>query len=611
VLSRLVRVRGLAWKLAIPAACLAVVGQLALSGTASATHTVASVHHAATITSSKHNFLDCNLTQMRRLCTDPRGPINTSGERYRFVDGKTHAYVGHDEPSVKFISSAAGSGNTMTYGMQLSRDPSKTPTATGSVTKYGELSVAPWFGLPICDPNSYPQNACTPDSDANSGLISDSGAAGSAFMELQFYPPGFTPFIDSTSCSKTQWCAAMTIDSLECTFNFASCNNNCIEPVNFAFLQTNGVPAGPPAPQDPTASTFLGNSHTLKMNPGDVLKVSITDPGAGFTTTVQDVTTGRTGFMVASSANGFQNTSIADCSGTPFTFHAEYSSAKQQNQVPWAALEGGVLMQQEIGHGESCSSVSSKLGFATSFGDGSSYVDPKVYQVCNGGTEGSGKKGEGPCNVNTGNCTGATAQGKTGPKACPVKNAGTGQLCEFSDASCFPKGSRSVLIDGSPATESAPVAICYQNAFQNGDLDFDGLSYRADWPNGSSSFPTPMRYVGPFTGGNTYPSIQFETDAAGSEGLCNVTTGHNCTAPPLGAKFYPFWTMNKVQTLSGLSGKGVCLWNFGNVISGVTSKNFGKAAQYGTPDIARYGGTLTSKVINNPELASGCKSVSF
>ena len=41
----------------------------------------------------------------------------------------------------------------------------------------------------------------------------------------------------------------MTIDSLACTFNFATCNNNCIEPVNFAYMQTNGVPAGPPSPQ--------------------------------------------------------------------------------------------------------------------------------------------------------------------------------------------------------------------------------------------------------------------------------------------------------------------------------------------------------------------------
>ena len=64
--------------------------------------------------------------------------------------------------------------------------------------------------------------------------------------------------------------------------------------------------------------------------------------------------------MIASAANGFMNTNIADCAGTPFTFHAEYSTASQQNQVPWAALEGGVLMQQEIGHSEVCNSVTNQ-----------------------------------------------------------------------------------------------------------------------------------------------------------------------------------------------------------------------------------------------------------
>ena len=93
----------------------------------------------------------------------------------------------------------------------------------------------------MCDPNSYPQNPCTPDSDTNIGA-NTAAAAGSAFMELQFYPPGYTPFIDSASCSGTKWCAALKIDSLECTFNFVTCNNNCIEPINFAYLQTNGVP---------------------------------------------------------------------------------------------------------------------------------------------------------------------------------------------------------------------------------------------------------------------------------------------------------------------------------------------------------------------------------
>jgi hypothetical protein len=390
VRAYLVRVRRLAWRVAVPAACLAVAGQLVLPGTASATHTVASAKAA---THSNLNLLDCNATFFKKLCADPHGKPD-EGYLSRFRDPITGAYVGHDEPSVKFISSRVGSGNTMTYGMRLSTDPAKAPTASGSVTHYGELSVAPWFGLPMCDPNSYPQNPCTPLSDSNTGLGAPTDA-GSAFMELQFYAPGFTPFIDSTSCSRTQWCAALTIDSLECTFNFATCNNDCIEPVNFAFLQTNGVPAGPPSPQDTNVSTLFGNGHTLKMNPGDRLTVSISDvPSSGspdrggMKAVVRDLTTGQTGFMVASAANGFQNTSITDCSGTPFSFHAEYSSAKQQNQVPWAALEGGVLMQQEIGHGEACSSVSNKLGFSASFADGSSYNDPKVFQTCNGGQEG-------------------------------------------------------------------------------------------------------------------------------------------------------------------------------------------------------------------------------
>jgi hypothetical protein len=600
VRAYLVRVRRLAWRVAIPAACLAVAGQLALSGTASATHTVASVKAA---TSSKLNLLDCNATFFEKLCTDPHGKPD-EGYLSRFRDPITGAYVGHDEPSVKFISSRAGAGNTMTYGMRLSTDPAKAPTASGSVTHYGELSVAPWFGLPMCDPNSYPQNPCTPLSDSNTGLDTPTDA-GSAFMELQFYAPGFTPFIDSTSCSRTQWCAALTIDSLECNFNFATCNNDCIEPVNFAFLQTNGVPAGPPSPQNTNVSTLFGNGHTLKMNPGDRLTVSISDvPSSGspdrggMKAVVRDLTTGQTGFMVASAANGFQNTSITDCSGTPFSFHAEYSSAKQQNQVPWAALEGGVLMQQEIGHGEACSSVSNKLGFSASFADGSSYNDPKVFQTCNGGQEGKNATGEGPCDPDTGLCQNATTQGPTGPVACPTNDSGSGALCEFSDANCFQKGSRPVTINGVRTTESAEVDVCFQTAFQNGDLDFDGTGYRPDWPDGSANHPTSIAYTGPTTRGHTYPNIQFETNVAASEALCDVATGDGCTAPPQGAAFYPFWTLT--------SQNSVCVWNFGNVIAGVTTSDFGKTAEYGVPDVARFGGTLTSPVMANPSLAANC-----
>ena len=600
--THLLRIRGLAWKLAIPAVCLAAASQLAFASTASATRTAAS---AQAVASSPMNLLDCNATFLERLCTDPHGK-SYDGSLGRFYDPQTGKYVGHDEPSVKFISSRPGSGNTFTYGMRLATDPAKAPTASGSVIHYGELSIAPWFGLPMCDPNSYPQNPCTPLSDSNTGLDTPTDA-GSAFMELQFYPPGFTPFVDSASCSKTQWCAALTIDSLECTFGFATCNNDCIEPVNFAFLQTNGVPAGPPAPQNPTVSTYFGNGNTLKMNPGDKLTVSISnvpDSGSpdrgGLRAAVTDHTTGQTGFIVASAANGFQNTSIADCSGTPFSFHAEYSSAKQQNQVPWAALEGGVLMEQEIGHGETCSTLSNKLGFSFAGSDGSSYSDPDVYQTCNGGSEGPAATGEGPCNADGTVCQNATTQGTSGPVACPTQDSTSGALCEFSDAYCFPRGSRPVTIDGAAATESAQLNFCYQDAFQNGDLDFDGTGYVPDWPNGSKNFPTSIQYTGPTSRGHPYPDIQFETDIAASEALCDVTTGDGCTAPPISAQFYPFWS------LASRPASGRCVWNFGNVNPGVTTNDFGGDAEYGTPDVARFGGTLISAVMPNAALTADC-----
>jgi hypothetical protein len=430
-------------------------------------------------------------------------------------------------------------------------------------------------------------------------------------MELQLYPPGFAPFTDSFSCSKTQWCAAITIDSLECNFNFASCNPACEEPVNFAFLQTNGVPAGPPSPQLADLDSELGNSHTLKINPGDVLEVSITDPSAGFTTTIKDLTSGKTGYMVASAANGFMDTNMANCDGRPFTFHAEYNTAAEQNQVPWAALEGGVIMEEEIGHFETCNGLVYKDSVKYSYPGGSTYSDPDVYQTCVGGEEGAGSVGSGPCNPRTDICHNAETEGTTGPIACPTENAGSGQLCEFADGYCFPKGSRPVSLNGKASTEDWPIAGCNDDQYQNGDLDFDGISYHASsWPDDGPDHPTAIRYVGPFNGaGKAYPTIQFESDIAGSEFLCDVTTGTNCDVKPLGSDFYPFYSLNDSETLTGVATpSAACVWNFGDVLPGVTTQDFGKDAEYGTPDVARYGGTLISAPMSNPEFTGNCPS---
>ena len=105
------------------------------------------------------------------------------------------------------------------------------------------------------------------------------------------------------------------------------------------------------------------------------------------------------------------------------------------------------------------------------------------------------------------------------------------------------------------------------------DLDHDGTSYQADWPDGASSHPAPLvlqapdnRGVGPLTSRNPkgnlclfnqgYPTIRFAT----TEGIFGT--------------FYPFYS----QAGTGSS----CVFNFGNNIPGITTDDLDRAAQYGT-----------------------------
>jgi hypothetical protein len=355
------------------------------------------------------------------------------------------------------------------------------------------------------------------------------------------------------------------------------------------------------------------------MNQGDSLRVSISETPDGLRTQIDDLSTGQSGFMVASIANGFMNTNFSDCSGTPFAFHAEYSTARPENQVPWAALEGGVLMEDELGHFETCSSVSDPYpSFVFPF-------DPTVGQTCHGGSEGADAVGEGPCVLdsptNFGECTNPTTEGGG---ACPSTNFLDGLNCEYSDGPCFQAGPRPVdpsVTTGHVSTITWPIAGCGTGVTQNGDLDFDGTSYLPDYPDGTSNHPTTFRYAGPFqANGQPYPQIQFETNVAASELDCSFDDGEGCTALPDGAAFYPFWSIgNQARPTgfpasvnsgnsSGNTNRGsLCLWNFGNDIAGTTTNDFGGTAEYGTPDVSRFAGTLTSPVISNPQLGGDCK----
>src|SRR5258708_38589547 len=122
----------------------------------------------------------------------------------------------------------------MRYQLTLPREPS--PKVVNGRSWTFQLTPAMWFGMAMCDTQSYPQqvSTCTPDS--NSNITSDANLAhhaGTAFMELQFYPPGYVKQFNGNSCHPRSSCAAMTLDSLSqdpvngTTLNTA-CHNNVL-----------------------------------------------------------------------------------------------------------------------------------------------------------------------------------------------------------------------------------------------------------------------------------------------------------------------------------------------------------------------------------------------
>lgn len=79
----------------------------------------------------------------------------------------------------------------------------------------------------------------------------------------------------------------------------------------------------------------------------------------------------------------------------------------------------------------------------------------------------------------------------------------------------------------------------------------------------------------------------------------------SCALAGLPGKFYPFWSLSQLA-LSG-SRATACVWNFGNKLP-QTKETFGGDAQYGTPDLTWYGGTLISAPRANPEFSGRCKT---
>jgi hypothetical protein len=282
-------------------------------------------------------------------------------------------YVGHDEPSMLFDSTTPGSGNHMRYSLTLPTDPSASnPTAPGKSYAF-ELSGADWLGMAMCDTQSYPEQVktCPPDSDRN---ILDPAVSpkhvGQAYMEMQFYPPGWIQWpawqfaVGASSCNPTMWCAALNIDSLALNpLTNQTLNETCLskvgeEYVNFAFITKSGVAQAPANPLHATTDTFTPQPGDLFMNSGDNLSVSFTDTPHGLKVTILDKTTGQSGSMTASAANGFGQMKFqptgSNCTEIPYNFHPMYSTSTPKTRVTWAAGSYNVAFDTEIGHFQFC-----------------------------------------------------------------------------------------------------------------------------------------------------------------------------------------------------------------------------------------------------------------
>ena len=149
---------------------------------------------------SQHAHINC--AQSSAMCTEVANSDNVFGH-----------YVGHDEPSVLFNSNVPGSGNHMSYNVVLPKDPSASNPNKVNKSYSFELSGADWFGMAMCDTQSYPEQVktCPPDSDKN--ILDPTFSpkhVGQAFMEMQFYPPGWIPWptwqvaVGASSCDPTQ-----------------------------------------------------------------------------------------------------------------------------------------------------------------------------------------------------------------------------------------------------------------------------------------------------------------------------------------------------------------------------------------------------------------------
>ncbi len=491
---------------------------------AAATATTAAGSTRGAVTPSTLTPQRGNCAQNTSWCTE------VADSEEVFGDG---VYVGHDEPAINYYGSTPGAGNDNTYTLRLPKDPPELPKQDGSGGTWNfQLHPAFWLGMAMCDDQSAPApglNApCRPDSDAN--IYTDTNPAspryigkqpGGAYMEMQFYPPGWATFPNAVSCDATHWCAALNIDGLSENQNNGVINNSACnqtvgtEFVDFAFLTKNGHATTSANPADNNRFDVDANKD-LFMRPGDVLTVHLFDTRAGFRVDIDDLTSGQHGSMTASTANGFAQVlyqpTATTCSTVPHAFHPMFSTSSEQTRLAWTAHTYNAAFSDETGHFEYCAASDPATG------------------VC------------------------ATSAGQE-----PV---------DTDDNGCFNASDSSLVKIGGCLGESPT------------DDDYDGVPYQDTWPGTGTpavdraTKPEPILFTSPLIHGAVpFNRVAFEADLPRIEDNgtlatpCDRTTGANCVNPPPGARFYPFYSTRDIA--------GTCVWQLGGGTMPGTVNTFG------------------------------------
>ena len=114
-------------------------------------------------------------------------------------------------------------------------------------------------------------------------------------MELQFYPPGYSPshLMRSDSLVRGADC-----DQLAGRLGWGR-ERKLHRAAGIRFVTKSGRPVGPTGPDNATKKTFKPTKDVLYMSAGDRVTVSMFDTRDGFQVNIADQTTHETGTMTA------------------------------------------------------------------------------------------------------------------------------------------------------------------------------------------------------------------------------------------------------------------------------------------------------------------------